>query len=110
MKQVKSSEFKIVYKITWPNRKIYVGRDLADSITYFGNPHKKLIDAVSPARDACRSMTLNRTIPGHSRSASDTEVRQVERRFILKLCSSDPSIGYNRSPKAPEPISNQDPA
>jgi hypothetical protein len=27
---------KVVYKVTWPNGKIYVGSDLTDSITYFG--------------------------------------------------------------------------
>jgi len=27
----------IIYKITYPNGKIYVGQDRTDSITYFGN-------------------------------------------------------------------------
>jgi hypothetical protein len=28
---------KIIYKITYPNGKIYVGSDLTDSINYFGS-------------------------------------------------------------------------
>jgi hypothetical protein len=28
---------KIIYKITYPNGKIYVGKDLTDSINYFGS-------------------------------------------------------------------------
>ena len=28
---------KIIYKITYPNGKIYVGMDLTDSINYFGS-------------------------------------------------------------------------
>ena len=29
---------KVVYKVTWPNGKIYIGSDLTDSIRYFGSP------------------------------------------------------------------------
>jgi hypothetical protein len=39
---------KVVYKVTWPNGKIYVGSDLTDSITYFGSPNKRLIEADFP--------------------------------------------------------------
>jgi len=28
---------KVIYKITYPNGKIYVGKDLTDSINYFGS-------------------------------------------------------------------------
>jgi hypothetical protein len=28
---------KVVYKITYPNGKIYIGQDLTDSINYFGS-------------------------------------------------------------------------
>ena len=32
---------KQVYKITYPNGKIYVGMDLTGSVTYFGSPSAK---------------------------------------------------------------------
>lgn len=34
---------KVIYKITYPNGKIYVGQDLTDSINYFGSADSKLI-------------------------------------------------------------------
>jgi hypothetical protein len=40
---------KVVYKVTWPNGKIYVGSDMTDSITYFGSPDKRAIEADFPA-------------------------------------------------------------
>ena len=33
---------KIVYKVTYPNGKIYVGKDLTNTITYFGSPNSPL--------------------------------------------------------------------
>ena len=37
-------KMKIIYKITYPNRKIYIGKDLTDSINYFGSADSKLIE------------------------------------------------------------------
>ena len=34
---------KVVYKITYPNGKIYVGMDVTDSINYFGSADSRLI-------------------------------------------------------------------
>jgi hypothetical protein len=34
---------KVIYKITYPNGKIYVGKDLTDSINYFGSASSALI-------------------------------------------------------------------
>ncbi len=28
---------KVIYKITYPNEKIYIGKDLTDNINYFGS-------------------------------------------------------------------------
>jgi len=35
---------KVIYKITYPNGKIYIGKDLTDSIHYFGSADSKLIE------------------------------------------------------------------
>ena len=35
---------KVIYKITYPNGKIYIGKDLTDSINYFGSTNSKLIE------------------------------------------------------------------
>ena len=36
---------KVIYKITYPNGKIYIGQDRTDSINYFGSANNKLIEA-----------------------------------------------------------------
>ena len=33
---------KAVYKITYPNGKIYVGQDLTGTVSYFGSANSKL--------------------------------------------------------------------
>jgi hypothetical protein len=38
---------KQIYKITYPNGKIYVGMDLTGTLTYFGTPKRK--SASSPS-------------------------------------------------------------
>ena len=30
---------KVIYRITYPNGKIYIGKDLTNTITYFGSAH-----------------------------------------------------------------------
>ena len=35
---------KVIYKIIYPNGKIYSGKDLTDSINYFGSASDKLIE------------------------------------------------------------------
>ncbi len=42
------SPWKVVYKVTYPNGKIYVGKDLTDSINYFGSASSDLIAADFP--------------------------------------------------------------
>jgi hypothetical protein len=43
-------KIKVIYKVTWPNGKTYVGSDLTDSISYFGSPDERLIKADFPPR------------------------------------------------------------
>jgi hypothetical protein len=89
----------VIYKITWPNGKIYVGSDLTDSIRYFGSPAKHLIEADFPTRESRRDITIRREIIWESETASDAEVRKLENTLIVQLRSNDPEIGYNRRPR-----------
>ncbi len=88
---------KVIYKITYPNGKIYVGKDLTDSINYFGSANSALI-----ARDFTyeqrRDFTIRREILWQSESASDAEASQKEIEFIRTHKSNDPAIGYNQWP------------
>jgi len=89
---------KIVYKITYPNGKIYIGQDVTDSINYFGSAKSELI-AADFTREQRRDFTIRREILWESETATDSEVTAMEIRFILQYKSNDPKIGYNRSPK-----------
>ncbi|HXO21536.1 MAG TPA: GIY-YIG nuclease family protein [Thermoanaerobaculia bacterium] len=89
---------KVIYKISYPNGKIYVGMDLTDSVNYFGSAENKLIE-VDFTREARRDFTIRREILWESESASDAEVRAKEVELIRALRANDPAIGYNRWPK-----------
>jgi hypothetical protein len=89
---------KVVYKITYPNGKIYVGQDLTDSINYFGSASDRVIEA-DFTREQRRDFSVRREILWESETASDSEVCARELEFILELKANDPTVGYNRWPK-----------
>lgn len=94
-----SRAMKVIYKVTWPNGKIYVGSDRTDSITYFGTPDKRLIEADFPTRESRSDMTVRREILWESETASDAEVLRREKEMIATLRANDPVIGYNKKPR-----------
>jgi hypothetical protein len=89
---------KIVYKITYPNGKIYVGQDRTDSINYFGSANSELIVA-DFTREQRRDFTIRRETLWESETASDSDVSLKEIEFIRLFKSNDPKFGYNRWPK-----------
>jgi hypothetical protein len=64
---------KVIYKITYPNGKIYIGKDLTDSINYFGSANSKLI-AKDFTREERRDFTIRKEILWESETATDKEV------------------------------------
>ncbi|MBH0178067.1 MAG: GIY-YIG nuclease family protein [Nitrospira sp.] len=88
----------VIYKITYPNGKIYVGQDRTDDINYFGSPDSTLI-AKDFNREQRRRFTVTREILWESATATQAEVIQKEVEFITCLRSNDPSVGYNQWPK-----------
>jgi hypothetical protein len=89
---------KVVYRVTYPNGKIYIGQDVTDSINYFGSASSELI-ARDFTREERMSFTVTRDILWESETATKDEVNAVELRAILEFSSHDPAIGYNRWPK-----------
>jgi hypothetical protein len=89
----------VIYKITYPNGKIYIGQDRTNSVNYFGSASSALI-----ARDFTpeqrKNFTVHREILWESETATMAEVTAKEVEFILALRSNDPAIGYNQWPKA----------
>ena len=90
---------KVIYKITYPNGKIYVGKDLTDSINYFGSADNTLI-AMDFAREERQDFTIRRESLWESETATDAEVSLKEVEYIRACQSNDPAVGYNRWPKS----------
>ena len=89
---------KVIYKITYPNGKIYIGKDLTGSINYFGSAHNALI-AEDFTHEQRRDFAIRREILWESETALDAAVNLKEVEFIHLFRSNDPNIGYNRWPK-----------
>lgn len=89
---------KVIYKITYPNGKIYIGKDLTDSINYFGSANGKLIEK-DFTREERRDFTIRKEILWESETATEAEVNKKEIEFIRAFKSNNPTIGYNRFPK-----------
>jgi hypothetical protein len=92
---------KVVYKITYPNGKIYVGKDLTDTLNYFGSASSDLIEQ-DFSREEMRDFTIRKEVLWESDTASDQEVSRKEVEFITRLRANDPAVGYNRWPKFTE--------
>lgn len=89
---------KVIYKITYPNGKIYIGKDLTDSINYFVSANNSLIEK-DCSREQKRDFTVRKEILWESENSLDNEVNQKEIEFIKKYRSNDPTVGYNQWPK-----------
>jgi len=93
---------KQVYKITYPNGKIYVGMDLTGSISYFGSPSAKERIAADLAEHRL-DLTARKQILWESDTSTDAEVRAMEMKLIHEHRSNDPAVGYNLTPKLLHP-------
>ncbi|RXA21741.1 GIY-YIG nuclease family protein [Methanosarcina sp. MSH10X1] len=89
---------QVIYKITYPNGKIYIGQDRTDSINYFGSASNDLIEK-DFTRDQKSDFTIRKEIIWESEASSIEELNRIEVMFIEKFQSNDPDIGYNRRPK-----------
>ena len=87
---------KVIYKITYPNDKIYIGKDLTNSINYFGSASSELI-AKDFTHDQRQCFSITREILFESDDASI--VNKLESEYILKYQSNNPTVGYNQWPK-----------
>ena len=88
----------VIYKITYPNGKLYVGQDRTKNVNYFGSANSTLIERDFTS-EQLNDFTIRREILWESDTATHLEVTAKEMEFILHLHSNDPSIGYNQWPK-----------
>ena len=91
-----SQRIKVVYKITYPNGKIYIGKDLTDSINYFGSASSELI-AKDFTKHQRRDFTIRKEILFESEDTNEINKKEIE--LIREYQSNDPKIGYNQWPK-----------
>ena len=89
---------KQVYKITYPNGKIYIGKDLTGTLTYFGSVDSKYIE-VDFSPEQRRVFQVTKEIIWESSDAPDELVNAKEVELIRSFGSNNPSIGYNKWPK-----------
>ncbi len=87
----------VVYKIIFPNGKIYVGKDeggIGHSLRYFGSWSNALIEQ-DFTKAELMDLTLRKQILFESNDKQ--EIRRMESELIRSLNSNDPSIGYNQT-------------
>ncbi|HSH54978.1 MAG TPA: GIY-YIG nuclease family protein [Methylotenera sp.] len=88
----------MIYKITYPNGKIYIGKDLTNTTNYFGSANSKLIE-LDFSVEEMRDFTVRKEVIWWSDTATDIEVNLEEVKLIRQFQSNNPEIGYNRWPK-----------
>lgn len=87
---------KIIYKITYPNGKIYIGKDLTGTLTYFGSVNSNLV-----SKDFTKGEQRNFKIIKEilMESEDEDEINKAESKYIIEYQSNNPAVGYNRWPK-----------
>lgn len=89
---------KYIYKITYPNGKIYVGQDLTGTLNYFGSSENPKMEA-DFSEEEKRHFTITKEIVWESSDASNEEVHDMEMKLIVEFGSNNPNLGYNLVPK-----------
>ncbi len=87
-----------IYKITYPNGKIYIGQDRTGSANYFGSADSSVI-AKDFSPKELQDFTIRKEILWASDTASRREINEKELELILTYAANDPALGYNRWPK-----------
>lgn len=89
---------KIIYKITYPNGKIYIGKDLTNTLTYFGSVNSSIVSKDFTDQEK-QDFTIRKEIIWQSEDATTEEVNRKEVELIRLFDSNNSDIGYNQWPK-----------
>lgn len=92
----------VVYQITFPNGKIYIGKDIGasgHSLRYFGSWSNDLVSKDFD-EDELRNFTLTKKILVESSCKDEINAKEIY--FIDLLKSNDPNIGYNQTYQKPK--------
>lgn len=93
-----------VFKITFPNGKIYIGSDAAteakiDFFRYFGSPRKarsEMLNELGKYITELSPYTIQKEILYAQENIKVGDVLKIEQQFIKSFNARNPSIGYNR--------------
>ncbi len=88
----------VIYKLTYPNGKIYIGQDRTDTLLYSGSANRPLV-AGDFTREQQADFTVRKEILWESEPTTISEITAREIEFIRVYQSNDPEVGYNRNPK-----------
>ncbi|SFK92985.1 hypothetical protein [Shimia haliotis] len=95
-----SRTFKyVVYKVTFPNGKIYVGKDIGKgghSLRYFGTWNREVVEA-DFTKEELSDFHVRKQILFES--SDKVEVGKKEMELIVELEANNPKKGYNKIPK-----------
>ena len=98
----------VIYKITFPNGKIYIGKDIGlggHSMRYFGSWNNSLIEA-DFSKEELANFTLRKEILFESTDMA--EVSRREHEFIRQHQSNDPAVGYNQTGRPRKKLQQSD--
>jgi len=87
----------VVYKLTFPNGKIYIGKDIGGdghSLRYFGSWSDELVES-DFTKEELSNFVIKKEILFESKSKE--EIGQKEREYILLFHSNDIEVGYNQT-------------
>jgi hypothetical protein len=87
---------KVIYKITYPNGKIYIGKDLTNTLTYFGSVNSNVV-SLDFTEEQQRDFAVRKQIIFESDSTE--EINRIESQLIIEHAANNPKVGYHKWPK-----------
>ena len=87
----------VVYKLTFPNGKIYVGKDIGSkghSLRYFGSWVDANVEKDFTYKEL-RDFTIRKEIIFESKDKAEVSKKECE--LIVSLRANNPDIGYNQT-------------
>jgi hypothetical protein len=90
---------KVIYKITYPNGKIYIGKDsTGDNLRYFGSPDREYLEK-DYSWEQQQDITKRKEILFSGEEIYEADLIKKENELIVKDGGNNPEKGYNILPK-----------
>jgi hypothetical protein len=89
---------KVIYRITYPNGRIHIGKDRTETVAHFGSADSTLVEA-ELARVERRGFAVRKEILWKSEAAAGTDTSRNVIELVEKCCLRNRAVGYDRWPK-----------